>query len=86
MRRGGSTVNSTRIPLPTGKLEIQKNECGRTTQVDLKSVFVWICGTAPAILAKGAGRTVNVLSVSACHGRRGRSEQVRLLRGQGWCA
>ncbi|MDX1433954.1 MAG: SDR family NAD(P)-dependent oxidoreductase [Gammaproteobacteria bacterium] len=58
-------VNNAGRPCPEGLLEITEAEWDRTIDVNLKSCFNWCRAAAPAMLAQGAGRIVNMSSVSA---------------------
>ena len=58
-------VNNAGMSQPKRLLDITEAEWDRTIDVNLKSCFNWCKAVAPAILARGAGRIVNVSSVSA---------------------
>lgn len=58
-------VNNAGISQPKGLLEISEEEWDRTIAVNLKGGFNWCKAVAPAMLARGAGRIVNLSSVSA---------------------
>ena len=58
-------VNNAGMSQPRGLLDITEDEWDRTINVNLKSCFNWCKAVAPAMLARGAGRIVNVSSVSA---------------------
>ncbi len=58
-------VNNAGMSQPKRLLDITEEEWDRTIDVNLKSCFNWCKAVAPAMLARGAGRIVNVSSVSA---------------------
>jgi 3-oxoacyl-[acyl-carrier protein] reductase len=58
-------VNNAGMSQPKRLLDITEQEWDRTIDVNLKSCFNWCKAAAPAMLARGAGRVVNVSSVSA---------------------
>ena len=58
-------VNNAGMSQPKRLLDITEQEWDRTLDVNLKSCFNWCKAVAPAMLARGAGRIVNVSSVSA---------------------
>jgi 3-oxoacyl-[acyl-carrier protein] reductase len=58
-------VNNAGTSQPNGLLDITEEQWDRTINVNLKSCFNWCKAVAPAMLARGAGRIVNVSSVSA---------------------
>jgi 3-oxoacyl-[acyl-carrier protein] reductase len=58
-------VNNAGMSQPRRLLDITEQEWDRTIDVNLKSCFNWCKAVAPAMLARGAGRVVNVSSVSA---------------------
>jgi len=58
-------VNNAGMSQPRRLLDITEEEWDRTIDVNLKSCFNWCKAVAPAMLARGAGRIVNVSSVSA---------------------
>ena len=58
-------VNNAGMSQPNGLLDITEEQWDRTINVNLKSCFNWCKAVAPAMLARGAGRIVNVSSVSA---------------------
>lgn len=61
-------VNNAGTPMPKGLLEIEEHEWDRTIDVHMKGCFNWCRAVAPSMLAKGAGRIVNISSVSAVSG------------------
>ncbi|MFE1599211.1 SDR family NAD(P)-dependent oxidoreductase [Methylobacterium sp. ID0610] len=58
-------VNNAGISQPKSLVEISEDEWDRTIAVNLKSCFNWCKAVAPAMLAAGRGRIVNISSVSA---------------------
>ena len=58
-------VNNAGVSQPKGLLEITESEWDRTLAINLKGAFNWAKAVAPAMLAQGAGRIVNISSVSA---------------------
>lgn len=58
-------VNNAGISQPKTLVEISEDEWDRTIAVNLKSCFNWCKNVAPAMLAAGRGRIVNISSVSA---------------------
>ncbi|MGY2049732.1 SDR family NAD(P)-dependent oxidoreductase [Methylobacterium sp. JK268] len=58
-------VNNAGISQPKSLVEISEEEWDRTIAVNLKGCFNWCKSVAPAMLAAGRGRIVNVSSVSA---------------------
>jgi 3-oxoacyl-[acyl-carrier protein] reductase len=58
-------VNNAGISQPKGLLEISEAEWDHTLAINLKGMFNWCKATVPAMLARGAGRIVNISSVSA---------------------
>ncbi|MGH7266831.1 MAG: SDR family NAD(P)-dependent oxidoreductase, partial [Candidatus Rokuibacteriota bacterium] len=58
-------VNNAGISQPKGLADISEAEWDRTMAVNLKGAFNWCKAVAPAMLARGAGRIVNISSVSA---------------------
>ena len=58
-------VNNAGVSQPKGLLEITEGEWDRTLAINLKGAFNWAKAVAPAMLAQGAGRIVNISSVSA---------------------
>jgi len=58
-------VNNAGMSQPRGLLDISEAEWDRTIDVNLKSCFNWCRAAVPAMLERGAGRIVNVSSVSA---------------------
>ena len=58
-------VNNAGVSQPKGLLEITEGEWDRTLAINLKGAFNWAKAVAPAMLARGAGRIVNISSVSA---------------------
>jgi 3-oxoacyl-[acyl-carrier protein] reductase len=58
-------VNNAGISQPKSLVDISEDEYDRTIAVNLKSCFNWCKSVAPAMLAAGRGRIVNVSSVSA---------------------
>ncbi|MET7245310.1 SDR family NAD(P)-dependent oxidoreductase [Methylobacterium sp. EM32] len=58
-------VNNAGISQPKSLIDISEDEYDRTIAVNLKSCFNWCKSVAPAMLAAGRGRIVNVSSVSA---------------------
>lgn len=58
-------VNNAGMSQPGRLLDITEQEWDRTIDVNLKSCFNWCKAAAPAMLARGAGRIVNLSSVSA---------------------
>ena len=61
-------VNNAGTPMPKGLLEIEEHEWDRTIDVHMKGCFNWCRAVAPSMLASGAGRIINVSSVSAHSG------------------
>lgn len=61
-------VNNAGQTMPKGLLEITEAEWDRTIDVNLKSCFNWCRAVAPGMLEQGAGRIVNISSVSAYTG------------------
>ncbi len=58
-------VNNAGISQPKGLLEITEEEYDLTIATNLKSQFAWCKALAPAMLAQGHGRIINISSVSA---------------------
>ena len=58
-------VNNAGMSQPKRLLDLTEQEWDRTIDVNLKSCFNWCKAAAPAMLARAAGRIVNVSSVSA---------------------
>jgi 3-oxoacyl-[acyl-carrier protein] reductase len=58
-------VNNAGISQPKGLLEIDEAEWDLTIDTNLKSQFSWCKAVAPAMLAAGGGRIINISSVSA---------------------
>ncbi len=58
-------VNNAGVSQPKGLLEITEGEWDRTLAINLKGAFNWAKAVAPAMVARGAGRIVNISSVSA---------------------
>ena len=58
-------VNNAGISQPKGLLEITEAEWDLTLATNLKSQFSWCKAIAPAMLAQGRGRIINISSVSA---------------------
>ena len=61
-------VNNAGTPMPKGLLEIEEHEWDRTIDVHMKGCFNWCRAVAPSMLARGAGRIINISSVSANSG------------------
>ena len=61
-------VNNAGTPMPKGLLEIEEHEWDRTIDVHMKGCFNWCRALAPSMLDKGAGRIINISSVSAYSG------------------
>ncbi len=61
-------VNNAGVAQPKGLLDIGEQEWDRTIAINLKGVFNWCKSVAPAMMARGAGRIVNISSVSANSG------------------
>ena len=61
-------VNNAGTPMPKGLLEIEEHEWDRTIDVHMKGCFNWCRAVAPSMLERGAGRIVNISSVSAHSG------------------
>ena len=61
-------VNNAGTPMPKGLLEIEEHEWDRTIDVHMKGCFNWCRAVAPSMLAGGAGRIINISSVSAHSG------------------
>ncbi|MCY4453154.1 MAG: SDR family NAD(P)-dependent oxidoreductase [Immundisolibacterales bacterium] len=61
-------VNNAGTPMPKGLLEIEEHEWDRTIDVHMKGCFNWCRAVAPSMLARGAGRIINISSVSAYSG------------------
>ena len=68
-RRGAIDVlvNNAGTPMPKGLLDIEEHEWDRTIDVHMKGCFNWCRAVAPSMLNRGAGRIINISSVSA-HG------------------
>ena len=58
-------VNNAGISQPKTLLEITEEEWDRTIAVNLKGCFNWCKAVAPRMLDAGAGRIINISSVSA---------------------
>ena len=58
-------VNNAGISQPKGLLDISEAEWDLTMDTNLKSQFSWCKAIAPAMLAAGGGRIINISSVSA---------------------
>ncbi|HEY7205282.1 MAG TPA: SDR family oxidoreductase [Methylomirabilota bacterium] len=58
-------VSNAGISQPKGLLDITEEEWDLTIDTHLKGTFNWCKAVAPAMLAQGAGRIVNMSSVSA---------------------
>ncbi len=58
-------VNNAGMSQPERLLDIDEAAWDRTIDVNLKSCFNWCKAVVPAMLVRGAGRIVNVSSVSA---------------------
>ena len=58
-------VNNAGISQPKGLLEISEAEWDLTLATNLTSQFSWCKACAPAMLAQGGGRIINISSVSA---------------------
>ena len=58
-------VNNAGVSQPKGLLEISEAEWDLTMDTNLKSQFSWCKAVAPAMLAAGGGRIINISSVSA---------------------
>lgn len=61
-------VNNAGTPMPKGLLEIEEHEWDRTIDVHMKGCFNWCRAIAPSMLERGAGRIINISSVSAHSG------------------
>jgi len=61
-------VNNAAVPQPKRILEITEAEWDQGVAVNLKGYFNWAQAVAPAMLRAGAGRIVNISSVSAHSG------------------
>ena len=61
-------VNNAGTPMPKGLLEIEEHEWDRTIDVHMKGCFNWCRAVAPSMLVAGAGRIINISSVSAHSG------------------
>lgn len=61
-------VNNAGTPMPKGLLEIEEDEWDRTIDVHMKGCFNWCRAVAPSMLERGAGRIINISSVSAHSG------------------
>ena len=61
-------VNNAGTPMPKGLLEIEEHEWDRTIDVHMKGCFNWCRAVVPSMLERGAGRIVNISSVSAYSG------------------
>ena len=61
-------VNNAGTPMPKGLLEIEEHEWDRTIDVHMKGCFNWCRAVAPSMLERGAGRIINISSVSAHSG------------------
>jgi 3-oxoacyl-[acyl-carrier protein] reductase len=61
-------VNNAGISQPKGLLDISEAEWDRTIMVNLKGFFNWCKAVAPAMLAQGGGRIINMSSISATTG------------------
>lgn len=58
-------VNNAGISSPQTILEIDESDWDRTLTVHLKGAFYWSRALAPAMVARGSGRIINISSVSA---------------------
>lgn len=61
-------VNNAAMPQTKRILEITEADWDREMNVNLKGYFNWSHAVAPLMLAQGAGRIINISSVSANHG------------------
>ena len=61
-------VNNAGTPMPKGLLDISEAEWDRTIDVHLKGCFNWSRAVVPPMLKSGAGRIVNISSISAYTG------------------
>ena len=61
-------VNNAGTPMPKGLLDISEAEWDRTIDVHLKGCFNWSRAVVPSMLKSGAGRIVNISSISAYSG------------------
>lgn len=61
-------LNNAGRPMPKGILEVSEAEFDDTLSINLKSCFNYIQATAPAMLAQGGGRIVNMSSLNAQSG------------------
>lgn len=61
-------VNNAGISQPKTLIEISEAEYDQTIAVNLKSQFNWCKAVAPQMLKQGAGRIINISSVSANNG------------------
>ena len=61
-------VNNAGTPMPKGLLDISEGEWDRTIDVHLKGCFNWSRAVVPSMLKSGAGRIVNISSISAYSG------------------
>jgi len=61
-------VNNAGVSQPKTLLEISEAEYDRTIAINLKGQFNWCKAVAPQMMAQGAGRIVNISSVSAING------------------
>ena len=61
-------VNNAGTPMPKGLLEIEEHEWDRTIDVHMKGCFNWCRAVAPSMMERGAGRIINISSVSAHSG------------------
>ncbi|WP_291296877.1 SDR family NAD(P)-dependent oxidoreductase [Elioraea sp.] len=61
-------VNNAAMPQTKRILEITEADWDREMAVNLKGCFNWSHAVAPQMVAQGAGRIINISSVSANHG------------------
>lgn len=61
-------VNNAGVSQPKTLLEISEAEYDQTIAVNLKSQFNWCKAVAPQMVKQGAGRIINISSVSANNG------------------
>ena len=66
--RVDALVNNAGRTMAKGLLEITEDEWDATIDVNLKSFFCWCRAAAPAMLAQGGGRIVNISSLNAITG------------------
>lgn len=66
-------VNNAGVIFPGGVLEISEADADQMMDVNFKGVFLYCREVLPHMLAQGGGKIVNVSSMSAARGLRGRA-------------